>query len=170
MTTDDRERLLVWLPRLRRYARALAGQRDDADDLVQDTLERAWSRLHLWRGVVDMRAWLFSIMHNLHVESARRRHVDTVPLDESDAARTAEVAPRDRLALRDLQSALDALPVEQKEVLLLVGLEDMSYADAAHTLGVPIGTVLSRLSRGRERLRALMEGRNDPVHLKVVKK
>ena len=70
MSGDDGERLLVWLPRLRRYARALAGQRDDADDLVQDTLERAWSRLHLWRGVADMRAWLFGIMHNLHVDGA----------------------------------------------------------------------------------------------------
>ncbi|HSC62537.1 MAG TPA: RNA polymerase sigma factor [Caldimonas sp.] len=169
MTSDDRERLLVWLPRLRRYARALAGQRDDADDLVQDTLERAWSRPHLWREVADMRAWLFAIMHNLHVDGVRRRRIDTVPLDEQNGAPEAEVAPRDRLALRDLQSSLDALPVEQKEVLLLVGLEDMSYADAARTLGVPIGTVMSRLSRGRERLRALMEGRNEPVHLKVVK-
>ena len=117
-----------------------------------------------------MRAWLFGIMHNLHVDGARRRRIGTVPLEECEAAREAEHAPRDRLALLDLQSALDALPVEQKEVLLLVGLEDMSYADAARTLDVPIGTVMSRLSRGRDRLRALMEGRNEPVHLKVVKK
>jgi RNA polymerase sigma-70 factor, ECF subfamily len=172
MTGDDGERLLVWLPRLRRYARALAGQRDDADDLVQDTLERAWSRLHLWRGVADMRAWLFGIMHNLHVDGARRRRIATVPIDEESQAAEpqAAAAPYDRLVLLDLQSALDALPVEQKEVLLLVGLEDMSYADAARTLGVPIGTVMSRLSRGRERLRALMEGRHEPVRLKVVGK
>ena len=172
MSGDDRERLLVWLPRLRRYARALAGQRDDADDLVQDTLERAWSRLHLWRGVADMRAWLFGIMHNVHVDGARRRRVATTSLDELGEAGEPHAAPvqHDRLALLDLQSALDALPAEQKEVLLLVGLEDMSYADAARTLGVPIGTVMSRLSRGRERLRALMEGRHEPVRLKVVKK
>jgi RNA polymerase sigma factor (sigma-70 family) len=174
MSGDDGERLLVWLPRLRRYARALAGQRDDADDLVQDTLERAWSRLHLWRGVADMRAWLFGIMHNLHVDAARRPRIGTVPLDNDgdEHGQTAElqVAPaqHERLALLDLQSALDALPIEQKEVLLLVGLEDMSYADAARTLGVPIGTVMSRLSRGRERLRALMDGRQAPVRLKVV--
>ena len=172
MSGDDGERLLVWLPRLRRYARALAGQRDDADDLVQDTLERAWSRLHLWRGVADMRAWLFGIMHNLHVDGARRPRIGTVPLDDDEHGQAAElqVAPaqHERLALLDLQSALDALPIEQKEVLLLVGLEDMSYADAARTLGVPIGTVTSRLSRGRERLRALMDGRQAPVHLKVV--
>ena len=163
------ERLLVWLPRLRRYARALAGQRDDADDLVQDTLERAWARSHLWRGVADMRAWLFGIMHNLHAEGVRRPRLHTVTIDD----RTPElpVAPTqgERLAVQDLQAALDALPVEQKEVLLLVGLEDMSYADAAATLGIPIGTVMSRLARGRERLRHLMEGRAEPVRLKVVK-
>jgi RNA polymerase sigma-70 factor (ECF subfamily) len=172
MRGDDGERLLVWLPRLRRYARALAGQRDDADDLVQDTLERAWSRLHLWRGVADMRAWLFGIMHNLHVDRARRQRIATVPFDADGDAREPQVAPaqHDRLAVLDLQSALDALPIEQKEVLLLVGLEDMSYADAARTLGVPIGTVMSRLARGRARLRALIEGRHEAVRLKMVKK
>ena len=170
MPSDDGERLLVWLPRLRRYARALAGARDEADDLVQDTLERAWSRLHLWRGVADMRAWLFGIMHNLHADAARRPRLATVPLDDDTPEPAAAPAAHERLALLDLQSALAALPAEQKEVLLLVGLEDMSYADAARTLGVPIGTVMSRLSRGRERLRAAMEGRHAPVRLKVVKK
>ena len=165
----DELQLLTWVPRLRRYARALAANRDDADDLVQDTLERAWSRLHLWRGVADMRAWLFGIMHNLHADAARRPRIATVPLDDEMPEPPIAPAQHERLALLDLQSALDALPVEQKEVLLLVGLEDMSYADAARTLGVPIGTVMSRLSRGRERLRALMEGRHEPVRLKVVK-
>ena len=164
------ERLLVWLPRLRRYARALAGQRDDADDLVQDTLERAWARSHLWRGVADMRAWLFGIMHNLHAEGVRRPRLHTVTIDDDDTPEQP-VAPAqgERLAVRDLQAALDALPIEQKEVLLLVGLEDMSYADAAATLGIPIGTVMSRLARGRERLRNLMDGRAEPVRLKVVR-
>jgi RNA polymerase sigma-70 factor, ECF subfamily len=174
MSGDDGERLLVWLPRLRRYARALAGQRDDADDLVQDTLERAWSRLHLWRGVADMRAWLFGIMHNLHVDGARRPRIGTVPLDDDDEhGRAAELqvppAQHERLALLDLQSALDALPIEQKEVLLLIGLEDMSYADAARTLGVPIGTVMSRLSRARARLRAELERRDTPPMIQRVK-
>ncbi|NUZ04504.1 RNA polymerase sigma factor [Piscinibacter koreensis] len=171
MSGADGERLLVWLPRLRRYARALAGRREDADDLVQDTLERAWAQPHLWRAVADMRAWLFGIMHNAHVDGVRRRRVATVPLDADDGPEPqAPAAPHDRLLLLDLQSALAALPIEQREVLLLVGLEDMSYADAARTLGVPIGTVMSRLSRGRERLRALMEGRAEPVRLKVVSK
>ncbi|MEO7008645.1 MAG: RNA polymerase sigma factor [Caldimonas sp.] len=166
---SDAERLLVWLPRRRRYARALAGQRDDADDLVQDTLERAWTRLHMWRGVADMRAWLFGIMHNLHADGVRRPRVQTVTLDDTTPEPPVAPAQGERLALLDLQAALDALPIEQKEVLLLVGLEDMSYADAAATLGIPIGTVMSRLARGRERLRNLMEGRAEPVRLKVVR-
>jgi RNA polymerase sigma-70 factor (ECF subfamily) len=170
MHDDDGERLLVWLPRLRRYARALAGARDEADDLVQDTLERAWARLHLWRGVADMRAWLFGIMHNLHVDGVRRPRLDTVPIDDATPESAVTPTQGERLAVLDLQAALDRLPVEQKEVLLLIGLEDMSYADAARTLGIPIGTVMSRLSRGRERLRAALEGRGEPVRLKVVGK
>lgn len=165
----DQQPLLAWLPRLRRYARALAGNREDADDLVQDTLERAWARQGLWHGVADMRAWLFGIMHNLHADGARRARLPTVALD--DAIPEIPVAPTQgqRLALLDLQAALEQLPPEQKQVVLLVALEDMAYADVARTLGIPIGTVMSRLSRGRERLRSLMEGLPDPVRLKVVK-
>ena len=163
------QQLLTWVPRLRRYARALAGNRDDADDLVQDTLERAWAKAGLWRGVADMRAWLFSIMHNLHVDGVRRPKLHTVTMD--DDTPEVPVAPKqgERLAVLDLQAALDLLPVEQKEIVLLVALEDMAYADVAKALGIPIGTVMSRLSRGRERLRALMEGRDQPVRLKVVR-
>jgi RNA polymerase sigma-70 factor, ECF subfamily len=161
------DRLLVWLPRLRRYARALAGRREDADDLVQDTLERAWRREDRWQAVGDMRAWLFSIMHNLHVDAARRKRPALVELDEEQPEPAAALP--EPLAIRDLQAALERLPVEQREVVLLVALEDMSYADAARALGIPIGTVMSRLARGRERLRAFMEGRGEPARLKVVK-
>ena len=166
MTPDD---LLSWVPRLRRYARALAGNRDDADDLVQDTLERAWARSALWRGVADMRGWLFSIMHNLHVDGVRRPRLPTQAIDEDTPEVAMAPTQGERLAVLDLQAALDQLPSEQREIVLLVALEDMSYADIAQTLGIPIGTVMSRLSRGRERLRALMEGRDEPVRLKVVK-
>ena len=161
--------LLTWVPRLRRYARALAGNRDDADDLVQDTLERAWAKSALWRGVADMRAWLFSIMHNLHVDAIRRPRITTVTMDDDTPEVAMAPTQGERLAVLDLQAALDLLPIEQKEIVLLVALEDMAYADVAKTLGIPIGTVMSRLSRGRERLRALMEGRDEPVRLKVVK-
>ena len=163
------QHLLTWVPRLRRYARALAGNRDDADDLVQDTLERAWAKSGLWRGVADMRAWLFSIMHNLHVDGVRRPKLHTVTMDDDTPEVPVAPTQGDRLAVLDLQAALDLLPIEQKEIVLLVALEDMAYADVAQTLGIPIGTVMSRLSRGRERLRALMEGREQAVRLKVVR-
>ena len=161
--------LLTWVPRLRRYARALAGNRDDADDLVQDTLERAWAKSALWRGVADMRAWLFGIMHNLHVDAVRRPKLTTVSMDDDTPEVAVAPTQGERLAVLDLQAALDLLPIEQKQIVLLVALEDMAYADVAKALGIPIGTVMSRLSRGRERLRALMEGRGEPVRLKVVK-
>ena len=168
MTPND-QLLLTWVPRLRRYARALAGNRADADDLVQDTLERAWSRAGLWRGVADMRGWLFSIMHNLHVDGVRRPRVATQAMDDDTPEIAVAPTQGERLAVLDLQAAIDLLPIEQKEIVLLVALEDMSYAEVASTLGIPIGTVMSRLSRGRERLRALMDGRAAPVRLKVVK-
>ena len=166
---QDDASLLSWVPRLRRYSRALVNNRDDADDLVQDTLERAWAKSNLWGGVADMRAWLFSIMHNLHVDGVRRPRLPTVTMDDDTPEVPVMPTQGDRLAVLDLQAALDLLPVEQKEVLLLVTLEDMAYADVAQALGIPIGTVMSRLSRGRERLRGLMEGRAEPVRLKVVK-
>ena len=164
--------LLSWVPRLRRYARALAANRDDADDLVQDTLERAWAKLALWRvggEVRDIRAWLFSVMHNLHVDGIRRPKLATVLMDDDTPDVAVAPTQGERLAVLDLQGALDLLPVEQKEIVLLIALEDMSYADVAATLSIPVGTVMSRLSRGRERLRSLMEGRDEPVRLKVVK-
>ena len=166
--TQERQ-LLTWVPRLRRYARALAGNRDDADDLVQDTLERAWAKSGLWHGVADMRAWLFSIMHNLHVDGIRRPKLATVTMDDDTPEVAMAPTQGERLAVLDLQAALELLPIEQKEIVLLVAIEEMAYAEIATTLDIPIGTVMSRLSRGRERLRALMEGRDEPVRLKVVK-
>ena len=169
MATDDQQ-LLTWLPRLRRYARALSGNRDDADDLVQDTLERAWTKPGLWHGVADMRAWLFGIMHNLHADGVRRPRLQTFSMDDDTPELPTAPTQGERLAVLDLQSALAQLPVEQREILLLIALEDMAYADIAQALAIPMGTVMSRLSRGRERLRALMEGRTQTtVHLKVVK-
>lgn len=171
---QDEQQLLAWVPRLRRYARALAGNPPDADDLVQDTLERAWAKAGLWRGVADMRAWLFSIMHNVHVDGVRKARLQTVALDDDTPEVPVAPTQGDRLAVLDLQAALERLPSEQREVMLLIALEDMAYADVAKTLGIPIGTVMSRLSRGRERLRTLMrgdaEGRGEPTRLRVVRK
>jgi RNA polymerase sigma-70 factor (ECF subfamily) len=158
----------VHIPRLRRYARALVGERHAADDLVQDTLERALNKFHLWRPGSDLRAWLFAIMHNVFVNQLRARGArPEEPLDESFDI--AAAAAGDRLEVRDLDTALARLPVEQREVVLLVGLEELSYAEAARALGIPIGTVMSRLFRGRERLRALLAGAPALPNLKVVK-
>ncbi|MBI3375989.1 MAG: sigma-70 family RNA polymerase sigma factor [Betaproteobacteria bacterium] len=156
------------IPRLRRYARALVGDRASADDLVQDTLERAWARFHLWQRGTDLRAWLFTVMHNVNANRARALRVHS-EFDEDAPEAQFRPAENGLLELRDLERALADLPVEQREVLLLVALEDMSYTEAAATLGIPIGTVMSRLSRGRERLRVLMHGPQAAVRLKRVK-
>ena len=166
---DPADHLLACLPRLRRYARALVGDRAAADDLVQDTVERGWTALSGWRRGSDMRAWLFSIMHNLRVDQARRGALDTEPLDDDTPLPAAQEHGSAGLELRDLDAALRLLPEEQREILLLVGLEDMRYEDVARLLGVPVGTVMSRLSRAREKLRALMDGRAPVVPLRVVK-
>ena len=161
--------ILAEIPRLRRYARAMLGDRAAADDLVQDTLERAWSRLQQWRAGSDMRAWLFGIMHNLRVDQLRRPRLSTHSIDEDDFDVPTRATQTDELELRDIESALSHLPDEQREVLLLVALEETSYAEIASTLGIPIGTVMSRLSRGRERLRLIMNGEQSTAKLRVVR-
>ena len=149
------ELIVPYIPNLRRYARALVGDRDGADDLVQDTLERAVRKFHLWRPG-DLRAWLFSIMHNVFVNQLKSRKIPAdVEIDETFAAPVPGVTRAD---VMDLQRALGTLAPEQREVVLLVALEDMSYADVSRALGIPMGTVMSRLSRGRERLRRVMNG------------
>lgn len=165
----DSRAIITELPRLRRYARAMLGDRVAADDLVQDTLERAWSRIAQWREGSDLRAWLFSIMHNLRVDQLRRGVLTTHSLDDDASEVPTRPTQSDRLEVMDLESALRQLPDEQREVLLLVALEEMSYADIAAALGIPIGTVMSRLSRGRERLRQIMDGRQPNTNLRVVR-
>jgi RNA polymerase sigma-70 factor, ECF subfamily len=165
---SEAQRLVELIPRLRRYARALVGDRATADDLVQDTLERAWAKLHLYRRGTDLRAWLFTVMHNVHVNRVRAARVtDTL---EDDMPELAQRAPQgDALLVRDLDRGITRLPAEQRAVLLLVTLEEMSYEQVARTLGIPIGTVMSRLSRAREKLRAMMLGHPVAAKLKVVK-
>jgi RNA polymerase sigma-70 factor, ECF subfamily len=158
------------IPRLRRYARALTGDSLRADDLVQDTLERALNKRHLWRQGSDLRAWMFTIMHNVFVNQIRSRQADqTIALD-AEAYSVAELAtPADRLEVGDIDAAIRRLPGEQREVLLLVALEQMSYAETAQALGIPLGTVMSRLHRARERVRVLLGGKPASGALKVVK-
>ena len=161
--------ILAEIPRLRRYARALLGDRAAADDLVQDTLERAWSRIAQWRLGSDMRAWLFSIMHNLRVDQLRRPSLATEPVDEDALVAATRPTQADELEMKELESALRQLPAEYREVLLLVALEELSYEQVAATLGIPLGTVMSRLSRARERLRRLLAAEAPAPPLKIVR-
>jgi len=161
----DYDLIVPYIPNLRRYARALVGDRDGADDLVQDTLERAVRKFHLWRPG-DLRAWLFSIMHNVFVNQLKARKIPVdLEIDETIAAPESSVSRGD---VQDLQRALNTLAPDQREVVLLVALEDMSYADVSRALGIPMGTVMSRLSRGRERLRKALSGEPARAALKVV--
>lgn len=165
---DERQAIVDLIPRLRRYARALVGDRSAADDLVQDTLERAWAKFHLYRIGTDLRAWMFTVMHNVHVNRVRaQRPTDALTDELPEMAQRA--AQGDSLMVRDMDRALAKLPEEQREVLLLVALEDMSYEEAARALGIPIGTVMSRLSRARGRLRATMLELPMSAKLTVVK-
>jgi RNA polymerase sigma-70 factor, ECF subfamily len=146
------------IPRLRRYARALTRDSNQADDLVQDTLLRALDKAHLWQLGTDLRAWLFTIMHNQYVNDIRRakREQATVDVDQVASTLVATSDPTASLQLSELDRALGHLSEGQRAVVLLVGLEGMSYDEAAKILRVPIGTIRSRLARAREMLRSLM--------------
>ena len=158
--------LLTHIPGLRRYARVLTGDAWAADDLVQDTLERACTKWRWWSVGSNLRAWLFSIMHNLFVDAVRRDSIQTrsklVQVDDVAHELFAPAGQHDQML--DLERCLLRLPADQRAVLLLVSLEEMSYAEVAKITGVPIGTVMSRLSRARERLQTLMNAPAEPVH------
>jgi RNA polymerase sigma-70 factor (ECF subfamily) len=146
------------IPRLRRYARVLTRDVNRADDLVQSCLTRAVAKQHLWQYGTNLRAWLFTIMHNQHVNDVRRsvRDGNNVELDKAPTM-TVQSNAIPVLQLRDLERAIAKLPHEQRQVVLLVGLEGMAYEEVAKILRVPVGTVRSRLSRGRDLLRRLMD-------------
>lgn len=147
------------LPKLRRYARALLRDKDRADDLVHDTIVRALKKMHLFQPGTNLRAWLFTLLHNQHVNSIRRaaRHGRTFTVENGHFATPATQFAG--LELRDLERAIQRLPEEQRTTLLLIGLEDMSYEEVAEVCGVPIGTVRSRISRAREALRQALDSR-----------
>ncbi len=164
---QQRAALAAHIPDLRRYARALTGDAWAADDLVQDTLERACARWHLWAAGTDLRPWLFTLMHNLFIDGVRRavrqQQGQRVDVDDVGNELVAPAGATDQAL--DLQRCLLRLPDEQREVLLLVTLQDLGYEEVARITGVPVGTVMSRLSRARTRLRELMDGRGaaEPV-------
>ena len=149
--------IVACIPALRRYARALTGDAWTADDLVQDTLERACAKWSLWRAGSDLRAWLFTIMHNVWINQLRQAGGRTlVDIGVTDADVLGTDAEPDLLI--DVQRSLLQLRAEHRAVLLLAALEDFAYQDIARVLDIPIGTVMSRLSRARARLAELMEG------------
>lgn len=156
---SDTEQLIAeQIPRLRRYARALLSDPVRADDLVQETLLRALSRSHLWQPGTDIRAWTFTILHNLNVNQQRQRHSrgDHLEIDDDHVQLSVPPSQERGLELRDLARGLQHLPDPQRQVILLVGLEGMNYKQVAAVLDIPIGTVMSRLHRGREALRRMM--------------
>ncbi|UEM25295.1 sigma-70 family RNA polymerase sigma factor (plasmid) [Skermanella mucosa] len=142
---------------LRRFALVLARNRDDAEDLVQETLTRAIAAIDSYQPGTDLRAWLFRIMNNVHISSLRRTQVRDASLDELPDA-VVEATQSLRIEVRQVLAALDELPESQRQAILLMALDDMKYKDAAQILDVPLGTFMSRIARGREALRRAMEG------------
>jgi RNA polymerase sigma-70 factor, ECF subfamily len=166
--------LVAALPRLRRYARVLTGDIHRADDLVQDTLARAWEKRRLWQAGSDLRAWLFTIMHNVHVNqySMRQREFAQASLDADEGPAAGWEIPvratqSDRVELAEVLAQVGRLPAEQREVLMLAAVEELRYEEIAEVLGVPIGTVMSRLSRARDKLRRMNAETSSPF--KVVR-
>ena len=164
------KRIEAKIPRLRRYARALVRDVVGADDLVQECLARALSKLDLWRDGTDLRAWLFTILHNQYVNRVRYsiRRGTSVEITNAEPQLTHAADQEKCLELRDLDRALRQSPPDQRATILLVGLEGLPCAEVSAMLGIPIGTVRSRLSRGRLALRELMDvDRRSPVETRT---
>lgn len=167
---DFRTQLAGELAYLRRFARALTGDSALADDLVQDCVERAMNKSHLYDPARPLRAWLYAVLRNLYISSLRGTGRSGV-IKTVDDLRNGEgsVAPQqeDRLSVTSVSEALDRLASQHREVIVLIALEEMSYRDAAEILGIPLGTVMSRLSRAREQLRHILEDRGHQVLRRV---
>ena len=164
-------KLVAEVPHLRRFARGLCGDASLADDLVQDCLERGLKKQHLYDPNRPLRAWLYAILRNIHVSQWRRTSQFGIMADVNDlGAQEPSVAPQQEqnLSITLITQALDKLPPQQREVLVMISLEELSYKDAADIIGVPIGTIMSRLSRARNALHQLLEERGTTV-LRMVK-
>jgi RNA polymerase sigma-70 factor (ECF subfamily) len=156
---DFRDQLVAIIPSLRAFARGLCGTRDMADDMVQDAMTRAWAARQSYAAGSNFRAWMFMILRN-HYYTTLRKNARMVSWDPEVAERVLVAAPtqQDGLNVRDVQKALQKLPAEQREVLLLIGANGVSYEEAADIMGCAIGTIKSRLARGRVALTALIDG------------
>lgn len=155
--SDFAHDLALQIPRLRRYARALTHNAAWADDLVQDTLERALGRRWLFRLNSNLSAWLYTMLYRLYLNDAARAHRLTAVAEDDVPEAVERSAPTDLALQLDLRRALAQLSAEHRAVLVLVALEQMSYKEAAVVLGVPVGTVMSRLARAREQVRLLLD-------------
>ena len=158
------------IPSLRRYAMVLLRyDADRSDDLVQDCLVRAMSKWHLWRRPGNLRAWLFTILHNIYVNDVQKAAARPNVIELQEYLPGISVPPEqgDGLALREVAQAVQRLPDEQKQILLLIGLEGFSYEEAAQIAGIPVGTVISRLSRGRRKLRDMLANGDETNARKV---
>ena len=155
LTVDDAKAIEAEIPYLRRYARALAGNAEAADDLVQDSLERAIARFGQFQAGTNLRAWLFTIVHNMRCDQHRRtvRRPTEIPIDDAPQQTSTRATQADGLHLADFRRAFSRLSEPHREVLALVGLEGLDYQRAASILGVEVGTVKSRVFRARESLR-----------------
>jgi len=156
---DFRDQLVAIIPSLRAFARGLCGTRDMADDMVQDAMTRAWAARQSYAAGSNFRAWMFMILRN-HYYTTLRKNARMVSWDPEVAERVLVAGPtqQDGLNVRDVQAALQKLPAEQREVLLLIGANGVSYEEAADIMGCAIGTIKSRLARGRVALTALIDG------------
>jgi len=166
----DSGMLIAEIPHLRRYARSLLRDVDAADDLVQLCLERAMNKLHLWQTDRKLRAWLFAIMRNLHIDQIRHRAVGGVQVSLDAVAEPSQPARQeDILFTKSVLDAIDRLSPEHREVILLIGVNELSYADAAEVLSIPIGTLMSRLNRARANLRRSLNMEKPRATLREVK-
>lgn len=154
-----RSGLLALIPHLRAFARGLCGRPDMADDLVQETVMRAWAARGRYEAGTNMKAWAFTILRNHFLNEIRRSSRMTELVDGADYPDLVTAASQeDALHVSDLQAALDRLPEDRREALLLVGAGGFSYEEAAQVCGVPAGTIKSRVARGRAQLAAMMNG------------
>ncbi len=154
---DPRDELVDHLPALRAFALSLTREGSSADDLVQDTIVKAWSNMDKFQAGTNLRAWLFTILRNTFYSARRKTKREVSDSDGIHAARLATRPEHDgRLALNDFRKAFEQLPVEQREALILVGASGFSYEEAAGMTGVAIGTVKSRANRGRRKLAELL--------------
>lgn len=166
----DRGLLIAEIPHLRRYARALLRDIDAADDLVQLSLERAMIKLHLWQSDRKLRAWLFSIMRNLHIDMIRHRAISGIQVSLDLVAEPSQPARQEDVVFtKSVLAAIDQMPPEHRDVLILIGVSELSYADAAEVLSIPVGTLMSRLSRARDRLRLSLNMEKPRTTLRQVK-